>query len=153
MTNGADLRLVTYCGLYCGTCAQRVRVPHQASALMETLHEEGFDDFYQHVPEMKDDFPVFWQFLGSLARFDCSCRGGKGGPPDCKIRECARVKSVTVCPECGDYPCAHITTLAEHYSILIPDGRRMQRIGLEKWIEEQKERAKRGFTYSDVRCK
>jgi hypothetical protein len=120
---------------------------------MKTLHEEGFDGFYKYAPEMKDDFPVFWRFLGGLAEFDCYCRGGKGGPPDCKIRECAEMKNVRVCPECNDYPCFHTTALAEHYPILILDGRRMQMIGLEKWIEEQKERAKHGFAYSDIRCR
>lgn len=153
MKNDKDLRLVTYCGLYCGACSQRVNVPKQARALMKTLHEEGFDDFYQYVPEMKNDFPVFWRFLGGLSEFDCSCRDGKGGPPDCSIRECARARFVTVCSECGDDPCDKVTALGECYPILIPDGRRMQKIGLEKWIEEQQERANRGFTYADIRCK
>jgi len=51
--------LVTYCGLYCGLCAQRVRIPEQARRLRETLHDEGFDDFYQYIPDIKDSFPVF----------------------------------------------------------------------------------------------
>ncbi|MDD1767224.1 MAG: DUF3795 domain-containing protein [Methanomassiliicoccales archaeon] len=153
MTEEDDLRLVTYCGLYCGACAQRVRVPDQAAALAKTLHEEGFDDFYQYVPSMKDDFPVFWRFLGSLRKFDCSCRDGKGGPPDCQIRECAEKRKMRVCPECDEYPCKNFTALAEHYPTLISDGRRMQKIGLERWIEEQKERAKCGFAYSDIRYK
>jgi hypothetical protein len=153
MKNDKDLRLVTYCGLYCGACSQRVNIPKQARTLMKTLHEEGFDDFYQYVPKMKNDFPVFWRFLGGLSEFDCSCRDGKGGPPDCSIRECARARFMTVCSECSDYPCDEVTALGESYPILIPDGRRMQKIGLEKWIEEQQERANRGFTYADIRCK
>jgi hypothetical protein len=148
-----DLRLVAYCGLHCGVCAQRTRVPRQAVELSKTLHDEGFDDFYQYVPEMRDNFPVFWRFLHVLATFDCSCRDGKGGPPDCQIRECAEERNVRICPECGEYPCSNITALAERYPILIPDGRRMRKIGLEKWIEEQKERAKCGFAYSDIRFK
>ncbi|MBO3809072.1 MAG: DUF3795 domain-containing protein [Candidatus Brockarchaeota archaeon] len=145
------LHLVAYCGLYCGLCAQRRRIPQQALQLQQTLHEEGFDDFFQYVPEMRETFPVFWQFLQSLAKMDCACRTGVGGPPDCKIRGCAIQKHVEVCPQCEQYPCKHIQALAEHYPTLIQDGKRLQKIGLEKWVEEQERRAKRGFTYADIR--
>jgi hypothetical protein len=151
MSKQDTLRSVTYCGLYCGLCAQRNRIPQQASQLQQTLHEEGFDDFYQYVPEMKEIFPPFWQFLQNLAKLDCTCRTGKGGPPDCKIRNCAKQRKITVCPECKEYPCQHIQALAEHYPTLIQDGRRLQKIGIEKWIIEQERRAKRGFAYADIR--
>lgn len=145
------LRLVTYCGLYCGLCAQHTLIPNQARKLRKTLLEEGFSDFYQYVPEMKEIFPKFWEFLQNLAKLDCTCRAGEGGPPDCKIRNCARQKNKTVCPLCEGYPCRYIEALAEHYPTLIQDGKYMQKIGLEKWIFEQELRAKRGFTYTDIR--
>jgi hypothetical protein len=151
MSNEDSLRLVTYCGLYCGLCAQRSRIPRQAMQLQQTLHEEGFDDFYQYVPEMKETFPPFWQFLQNLAKFDCTCRTGKGGPPDCKIRNCAKQKNIIVCPQCKEYPCPHIRALAEHYPTLIQDGRHLQKVGIEKWIIEQEQRVKRGFAYADIR--
>jgi hypothetical protein len=151
MSNQNQIRYVTYCGLYCGLCAQRNRIPQQASQLQKSLHKEGFDDFYQYVPEMKETFPPFWQFLQELAKFDCTCRTGRGGPPDCKIRQCAKQKNVTVCPQCKEYPCTLIQSLAEHYPTLIQDGKHLQKIGLEKWIKEQEERAKRGVVYADIR--
>lgn len=151
MTDKDKLRYVTYCGLYCSLCAQRSRIPQQARQLQESLHEEGFADFYQYMPEMKEAFPPFWHFLQTLAKFDCSCRTGMGGPPDCKIRSCAKQKEITVCPQCEKYPCTLIEALAEHYPTLIQDGKRLQKIGLERWIEEQEERAKRGFVYADIR--
>lgn len=147
----ADLSLVAYCGIYCGNCAQRVRVPRQSSELRKTLHEEGFDDFYQYVPEMRESFPAFWKFLGELSEFDCSCRGGGGGPPDCEIRECARKRGIDVCPDCDDYPCRSIERLAQRYPLLIPDGKRMIEIGYSRWIDEAEERGRRGFCYSDSR--
>jgi len=150
MPNQDSLRLVTYCGLYCGLCAQRSRIPQQARRLQQTLHEEGFDDFYQYVPEMKEAFPPFWQFLQNLATLDCTCRTG-GGPPDCKIRNCAKQKSIEVCTQCKEYPCTLIQALAEHYPTLIQDGKRLQKIGLEKWVKEQEERARRGVVYADIR--
>jgi len=151
MSKPDSLRLVTYCSLYCGLCAQRKRIPQQAFQLQQTLHEEGFDDFFQYVPEMRETFPVFWQFLQKLAEMDCSCRAGVGGPPDCEIRSCARQKHVEVCPLCEEYPCKRVKALAERYPTLIQDGKRLQKIGLEKWVEEQERRARRGFAYSDIR--
>jgi len=151
MTNQDPLRLVAYCGLYCGLCAQRARVPQQANQLKQTLHEEGFDDFYQYVPEMKEVFPPFWTFLDQLAKMDCTCRSGKGGPPDCKIRQCAKERRIAICPQCKEYPCMLIETFAERYPLLIQDGKRLQKVSVEKWIKEQEQRAKRSFAYADLR--
>ena len=36
------LRLVTYCGLYCGLCGQRARIPDRAAALRESMEELGW---------------------------------------------------------------------------------------------------------------
>lgn len=150
MSNRGSRRLVAYCGLYCGLCAQKARIPQQARQLQQTLHKEGYDDFYKYVPEMKETFPMFSKFLQNLAKSDCTCGTG-GGPPDCKIRQCAKQKKITVCPQCKEYPCQHIEALAEHYPTLIQDGKHLQKVGLEKWVKEQEQRARNGFAYADVR--
>jgi len=144
------LRLVGYCGLYCGLCAHRNRIPQHAKLLRETLHEEGMDSWYEYYPSMKDTFPTFWKFLGSLVKMDCTCRTG-GGPSDCKIRICAKEKGVDACPFCAEYPCSLIESLAEHYVMVIQDGKRLQKIGLKAWVREQEARAKRGVVYADTR--
>jgi hypothetical protein len=36
-----DLDQVTYCGLYCPLCAERGRIPRQASILKESMAKEG----------------------------------------------------------------------------------------------------------------
>ncbi|MCK4320570.1 DUF3795 domain-containing protein [Candidatus Bathyarchaeota archaeon] len=144
------LRLVGYCGLYCGLCAHRNRIPQRAKLLRETLHEEGMDSWYKYYPLMKDTFPTFWKFLDSLVKMDCTCRTG-GGPPDCKIRICVKEKGVDVCPFCAEYPCSLIESLAEHYVMVIQDGRRLRKIGLKAWVKEQEARAKRGVVYADTR--
>ncbi|MEM3700359.1 MAG: hypothetical protein QXL57_05785 [Candidatus Bathyarchaeia archaeon] len=46
-----------------------------------------------------------------------------------------------------------IKSLAEHYPTLIQDGKRLQKVSIEKWIREQEERAKRGVVYADIRYK
>ncbi len=144
------LQLVGHCGLYCGLCAHRNRIPQCAKLLRETLHEEGMDSWYKYYPSMKDTFPTFWKFLDSLVKMDCTCRTG-GGPPDCKIRICAKEKGVDLCPFCAEYPCSLIESLAEHYVMVIQDGKRLRKIGLKAWVKEQEARAKRGVVYADTR--
>lgn len=151
MKSQETLRHVAYCGLFCGLCAQRSRIPQQARQLRKSLHEEGYDDWYQYVPHIKDSFLPFWQFLQRLAESDCTCRTG-GGPPDCRIRECAKLKEIDDCTECKEYPCKLIQDLAEHYPTLIQDGKRLREIGLEGWLREQEERVSRGVVYADIRC-
>jgi len=145
-----NLRLVGYCGLYCGLCSNRARIPKRAKSLKETLHNEGMDSWYKYIPSMKENFPVFWKFLGQLTKMDCTCRTG-GGPPDCQIRICAKEKEVDTCPLCNEYPCDLINNLAEHYIMIIQDGKRLQKIGLKAWVKEQEKRTKRGVVYADTR--
>jgi len=103
-----------------------------------------------YISSMKDVFPTFWKFLDSLVKMDCTCRTG-GGPPDCKIRICAKEKGVDACPLCAEYPCSLIESLAKHYVTVIQDGKRLRKIGLKAWVREQEVRAKRGVVYADTR--
>jgi len=145
-----NMQEVTYCGLYCGLCASRRRIPQQAQTLRETLRREGYDQGYFDIPGLHEVFASFWQGLNVLATSSCpGCRAG-GGYPDCPIRLCARERGVTVCAECQDYPCQRLDML-RHYPTLRTDNDRLRQIGLERWIEEQEERARCGFCYADVR--
>ena len=147
-----NLDLVTYCGLYCELCAQRGRIPTQATALKESMAKEGWDFFGEYI---YDDFEDFWKILDTLSDKNSSCPGCRqgGGDPECKIRDCARENKVDVCPLCDDYPCDLIKEFDKVYPLTISDGNRMSEIGLEAWIEEQKERARSGFIYADIRHK
>jgi len=142
------LEFVTYCGLYCGLCAGRARIPKRAAALQEAMAEEGWPYWGHTVP----GFPEFWGFLEGLhAAGGCrGCRAG-GGFPQCQIRVCARERDLELCSRCSDFPCDHIEALGARYPTLIADNRRLQAIGLEQWLSEQQERARRGFVYADIR--
>jgi hypothetical protein len=67
----ADLRLVTYCGLYCGLCALDCRIPQRALALRDDMREAGHEYWGQGLPGFKE----FWGFLdglvGSESRYSC----------------------------------------------------------------------------------
>jgi len=146
----ANLEMVTYCGLYCGLCAQRGRIPQQASILKESLSKEGMEYWGSEIP----GFQEFWGFLSDLSDADKSCPGCRqgGGPPFCGIRKCAQEKGVEVCVNCDEYPCHRIEGLAKGYPTLIADGQRMLEIGVDTWVNEQEERAQTGFAYVDIRC-
>ena len=145
-----ELRLVTYCGLYCGLCAERGRIPRQAGALRESMSKEGYEDWGSDLP----GFQEFWSFLGRLCDPDQACPGCRqgGGPPFCAIRKCVQRRGLEVCAFCEEYPCQNVLVLSKGYPTLIADGRRMRESGLEAWIREQEERAKTGFAYVDIRC-
>lgn len=145
-----DLSQVTYCGLYCGLCAQRNRIPRRAQALRESMHKESWDLWGKEVP----NFNEFWAFLNRLAESEpqCNCREGKCGPPFCAIRKCAQQRGIDACPFCSDYPCERIQGIAKGYVTMLADAKRMKEIGIDAWIQEQEERRKTGFAYVDIRC-
>ena len=145
-----DLTRVTYCGLYCGLCAQCNRIPKRAEALQDAMEKEGWHQWGTAFP----GFEGFWSFLGGLVTSGSrsSCRNETCGPPFCAVRPCARTRGVEACPFCEDYPCERIRGIAKGYVTLLADAERMRAIGLEKWIAEQEERAKTGFAYVDIRC-
>jgi hypothetical protein len=145
-----DLTEVACCGLYCGLCASRRRIPEQANALRQSLHLEGYDLGYFDIPELENVFSQFWQGLNRLAETPCpGCRAG-GGNPGCEIRQCVQDRGVTACPLCSEFPCERLELL-QHYPTFLADVRRMKAIGIEMWIAEQEQRAERGFSYADVR--
>lgn len=145
-----NLEQVTYCGLYCGLCSSKYRIPERARLLKDTMQKEGWDVWGKETPGFKE----FWSFLSFLVESgaNCSCRTGKCGPPFCTIRKCAPEKGLDVCVYCEDYPCDRILGIAKGYVTMLADGQRMKEIGLEAWIQEQEERRKTGFAYVDIRC-
>ena len=147
----ADLSLVTYCGLYCGLCAERCRIPQQARALRESMGKEGYEHWGTELP----DFTAFWAFLSGICDPDKACPGCRqdGGPPFCGIRKCARRRQIDVCAFCEDYPCHRIREIARGYPMLLADGARMKETGIDAWIAEQEGRARTGFAYADIRCR
>ncbi len=146
----ANLRNVTYCGLYCGLCSQKNRIPRIAKDLKTAMQKEGYEHWGQTIPE----FSNFWKFLNFLVEYEsaCSCRENTCGAPFCTIRKCAQEKNIDICISCEEYPCKRINGIAKGYPTLLADGKRIKEKGVEAWIKEQEERAKTGFAYVDIRC-
>jgi len=146
----SDPEQVTYCGLYCGLCAQHTRIPELSEQLRGAMEKEDYMQWSQGIPNFKE----FWTFLNMLCSSNKKsyCRKENCGPPLCSIRKCAGEKKLEVCVFCTEYPCGRILGLAKSYPTLLADGKRMKEIGIEKWIREQEERRKTGFAYVDIRC-
>ena len=146
----ADLKYVTYCGLYCRLCANMARIPGQAAELRHSLELEGWD---QHVMPHSEGGREFWEVLGEMAQAAERCPGCRGGCgwPDCPMRKCARARGLDVCSECEEYPCEHVKELARRYPALIADGLRQREVGMERWIREQEARREAGFCYNQIR--
>jgi len=144
------MKCVSYCGIYCDLCGLRSRIPYQANILKESMVKDGFELWGKQL----HGFEEFWQFLNALCNPDKVCHGCRqnGGPPFCSIRKCARKRKVDLCVFCKFYPCKWILEIAKGYPLLIPDGKRIKEIGIDTWIQEQKERVKTGFIYADIRC-
>ncbi|MBN1285506.1 MAG: DUF3795 domain-containing protein [Anaerolineae bacterium] len=144
-----QLKFITYCGLYCGLCSARARIPQQAQALRESMDREGYPYWGRTIP----GFEPFWQFLEDLSDIDKACPGCRqdGGDPGCEIRVCTRERQVDICAFCNDFPCEKIREFAKTYPTLITDGERMKTIGIDAWIAEQEKRAAAGFVYTDIR--
>jgi hypothetical protein len=135
--------LVAYCGIYCGLCDRRTRVPDRAAALKAAMEKAEYD-----APE------EFQQHLAGLAEVsdDKCCRTGKCGAPFCAVRKCAKAKGVEICTDCDEYPCDRMKLFGECEPLLLADGQRILKYGLDKWIEEQEKRRGDGFCYADIRC-
>jgi hypothetical protein len=121
-----QLEFVAYCGLYCGLCAGRSRIPQRATALQQAMADEGWNFWGQGIP----GFPEFWQFLQGLA--------DEGGCPGCRAGG-------------GDFPCERVEAFGCRYPTLLADNRRLQAVGPVRWVSEQEERARRGVVYADTR--
>lgn len=145
-----DIQMLTYCGLHCGLCAQRARIPKQAQVLRESLAKEGIEYWGPSI----QGYEGFREFLAVLCDPDraCpACRQG-GGPPECEVRECAKSRGVDACPFCQDFPCERVEGVGKTYPTLIADGLRLRTIGADAWNREQEARAFGGFCYADIRC-
>ncbi|MFO8060832.1 MAG: DUF3795 domain-containing protein [Bacillota bacterium] len=151
MTGDDVWRLVTPCGLYCGACANRARIPAQAAALRSALRDEYWDEIGEGI------FPGFARFLEILETFtdpDGACPGCRegGGNPECEVRRCSQERGLRTCSSCEDFPCPQLERIGRIYPVLLADAERLRSLGVEDWVREQESRVERGFVYSSIRC-
>ena len=157
-----DKKLACYCGLYCGSCAVKVKVEPAAKDLYDKMKSAGFEDVISFIPGGEG----FWPFLKGMAEdgLCVSCRDGNGGNPGCAVRICARDKNIArdktianekgveMCAFCEDYPCDKFSSFLDAsvgYPVLEHDNALLRDKGWEAWSALQDARCEKGYTYSE----
>lgn len=62
----------------------------------------------------------------------------------CEIYQCAKEKELTTCADCDDFPCTTLIQFAydpiwQTHRVVLENLRRIRKIGLDAWLEEQNE--------------
>lgn len=132
------------CGVYCGQCPRgNGRVSLFAGELKRLIDIVRFE-FLKDIPEIPFDFDNFRKGLGWFFQYgDCKCPKEK-----CPFGygKCAQEKGLKSCLECQEYlTCEKMKYVRETYPFVIDAYHRVQKVGLEKHLEEEEERAKAGI--------
>ena len=147
-----EKELTTYCGLYCPACGiHQGKVAEAVDGLQKLIHSYGFDKQMGGLSTVEPAFANYDKFNGvmeAIKRFfgRCdNCRRG-GGPPDCKIRNCASDRGYSLCTDCSDMDKCDIL---ESYPWALPALQKIRSMGYDKWIKTMEQKAKTGWRYVD----
>jgi len=142
-----EQEMIAYCGLYCGDCfGHTQKVADMARDLRKEFRQNRFDKLapnFAKVPFFKEfkDYDKCYKLLGLLVKLRCNrtCRGN-GGPPDCKIRNCARKKKIEGCWECDDFASCEKLEILElpHGVAHIKNLRKIKKLGTKAFVKEKK---------------
>jgi hypothetical protein len=147
--------LVNYCGTYCGLCARYhgyTAFRKAVSMVSEIVDAHGFQYW---MPTAVKDFN-YTEFRKGLTFFSdaeswlvCrgSCKSGDGRP-DCPMRDCCREKKINICFDCTAFPCDKVGWNEG----TLKRAREYKKLGKEKWLQIQIDRAKKGFELHTSRC-
>jgi hypothetical protein len=147
--------LITYCGVYGGTCARwqgYARFRELAALMVEWVDSMGFRHWMPGtVAEF--DYTNFRAALGFFAKdgswLVCHrcCRGGDGNP-DCEMRKCCQARGADLCFECDEFPCEKTRI----DPAMLQRAERYKQLGRTAWLQEQVERAAAGFELHIGKC-
>ncbi len=118
-------------------------IAETSKKLEEFVEKYKFSEWINMVPCEPDEKFDYEQWKKGMKWFQkysaCpGCQNG-GGPPDCKIRACAKSKGVEVCASCSEMPCDTLKKASEHmlYDV-IKASEEIKTKGKDAWLEEQK---------------
>jgi hypothetical protein len=129
------------CGVYCGQCASgngRLR--------FFALELKRLTDVYLRWMEDVDvgfDYSEFRKGLNVVSNWHCSCFDRE----DCHVgnKQCAKEKGLRSCLECAEFlTCETTEYQRKQYPFVMDSYRKVQREGLEAWLEEEEQRAREG---------
>ncbi len=140
--------LITYCGLYDGTCARWCEYSafrDLAAVLAEWVDAQGFHHWMPDAVK-EFDYTGFRKALDFFSRQDTwlvcrrCCKGGDGRP-DCPIRICCHHRGLDLCFDCDEFPCDKVKGDAR----LIERATEYRELGRGEWLRQQVEKAEQGF--------
>ena len=139
---GEDKNMTAYCGLYCGDCfGYKGDVADIARDLRKEMRKpeyKRFAEFISKTPFGKayENYDACYEMLGAMVRFRCKrgCKNG-GGPPFCKIRQCAQKKEYEGCWECDEFEtCKKLDFLKDvHLDAHIKNLRIIKKTGVKEF--------------------
>jgi hypothetical protein len=145
---GSKTELVAYCGMYCGECpAYTQSIANLAGNLRQELRRnkcEKIAPALARIPAFKAfrHYQKAYDLLGAMMKFRCGkpCRSG-GGDAQCKIRKCAKQKSLAGCWECDDFAaCKKLKSLVEFGDVdktYLKKLRKLKRIGPAAFVKQR----------------
>jgi len=115
-----------------------------AEELKRLVQAYKYGDWIQHITQ-DFEFGNFMKGLNWFANSGCNgCLQG-GGMPNCEIRTCCKEKGLRNCYFCRDFEeCEKLGYQKATYKIN-DSYIRINQIGYENWLKEQKEKASKGF--------
>jgi hypothetical protein len=123
-----DLRLLAYCGLFCGACSFKLAVDEN-----ERAHVRSLPARYDKAKEAE-----------LQACPGCRSEPTADGDDPCAIRSCARTRGLEHCGACALFPCGAMSEFAAdgvpHHGQTLENLRRLGDVGTPAWLAEQRER-------------
>jgi hypothetical protein len=120
---------ISVCGLNCAVCDI-----HQAGHGNKEIRKEIIEWFKKERNETVDPEHIRCE----------GCRGSLDAhwSPDCNMMLCARKKGVEYCFQCVEFPCTFLEKFSSdgisHHKRTVENLKKMKEIGIEAWIEEQR---------------
>lgn len=115
-----DMHKLAYCGIYCDQCS------------FKTANEENNPLHIAALPERLSPLAQ-----SDLSRYRCECCKGQNICGPCKIKDCARERSLDSCADCDSFPCALIKNFADdglaHHAWAVDNLNAIKKQGVEAW--------------------
>lgn len=144
-----------YCGLYCGACGiYQGKIKQAVENLQKVIKAYGFDKITPELAKWEPAFQHYAEYekvLEGWVKIFGECPGciSGGGDPNCAVRECCREKAYTTCAECAEMEkCEKL----QKYGPQVLEGlKKIKAIGLDRWVEEIRQKVEAGYCYLDER--
>jgi hypothetical protein len=136
---------IAYCGIYCGSCPNHAgEIADLARDLRKKLREHQFERIAPALSVVFKPFanyPQCYETLGAMVKLRCKrgcCDGG--GPPQCKIRNCARKHDFPGCWVCAEFEvCGKLDSLKPaHGDANIKNLKKIQKQGVDAFLAGKK---------------